>query len=808
MSRPTPNRPPPQASASPHKRRKPARDTREPPPAPRTADIFETRQRRLLARITTSKRPVVWVSAIAGSGKTRLLQALASADAAAGRVILDEPSAKSLRRALTARTFADATGAALVVASRPSDAIAGVLLQTRLYGHVDVIGDAEMFLTEDDCAASPLPGLHAATGGWPMLADAALGGRATEAQALLPDFLPAHVLPGLADGVRAALLYALVPGAASAPVKAEAAAVDAHPLLASGEGRARIAGAWIEQALRQACAIRMPVPPAVSSRLVAWLDADGEPARAIVGLLRLGLVADALALFEKSGGPYFGFRNGFAALEAVLTEFGAQAEARSESLLLARLYLLFKSGKTAEALRRLDAHYPRLPVDLRRLQASHRARAILLRIDMAVDLDEALPVEVVTSWGRLLPFLPEDEPMARGILFNTMTLAFLRADRLVQGQQLALEALAAYERARSPYLVHFMLVHLADIALRQGQLQAVGENLGRAERALRSSGLRMNSEQATLDAFHARLAYEEGRIEDCPAGVEDILAALVEGDCWPGLFRTIIGYAPFVAFWRDGLKAALNTADQCILALGRRHGPTDDYGLVLTRIRLMQMARRHTPASARLRELALETRRHRSPHLGTEERLVRLRARILQHLPGDADVQEAVAIAESTDMQPRQRITLDLLHAFLLHRRAEHGPSRRHLVAALRAAHSQDSVGVLLEDAEILERLLPPFIAQPGAGNAALAAFSRKLISRLRRLPATGPRSQAAAGISRQEHRVLMHLSDGCANKEIARLLDVSESAVKFHLRNLFRKLQVQRRAALLEQARARGLLS
>jgi DNA-binding CsgD family transcriptional regulator len=81
-------------------------------------------------------------------------------------------------------------------------------------------------------------------------------------------------------------------------------------------------------------------------------------------------------------------------------------------------------------------------------------------------------------------------------------------------------------------------------------------------------------------------------------------------------------------------------------------------------------------------------------------------------------------------------------------------------------------------------------------------------MSRLRRLPATGPRSQAAAGISRQEHRVLMHLSDGCANKEIARLLDVSESAVKFHLRNLFRKLQVKRRAALLEHARARGLLS
>jgi len=55
---------------------------------------------------------------------------------------------------------------------------------------------------------------------------------------------------------------------------------------------------------------------------------------------------------------------------------------------------------------------------------------------------------------------------------------------------------------------------------------------------------------------------------------------------------------------------------------------------------------------------------------------------------------------------------------------------------------------------------------------------------------------------------VLSYLADGSTNKEIARALRLSESAVKFHLRNLFRKLKVSSRAALLESARQRGIMT
>ena len=63
-------------------------------------------------------------------------------------------------------------------------------------------------------------------------------------------------------------------------------------------------------------------------------------------------------------------------------------------------------------------------------------------------------------------------------------------------------------------------------------------------------------------------------------------------------------------------------------------------------------------------------------------------------------------------------------------------------------------------------------------------------------------------GLSRQEHRVLSYVADGYSNKQTARALALSESTVKFHLRNLFKKLAVGSRAALGEAARARGIVT
>jgi LuxR family maltose regulon positive regulatory protein len=59
---------------------------------------------------------------------------------------------------------------------------------------------------------------------------------------------------------------------------------------------------------------------------------------------------------------------------------------------------------------------------------------------------------------------------------------------------------------------------------------------------------------------------------------------------------------------------------------------------------------------------------------------------------------------------------------------------------------------------------------------------------------------------SRRELEVLEELIQGRSNKEIARALDMTEHTAKYHLKNLFAKLQVERRTQAIAKARELGL--
>lgn len=59
-----------------------------------------------------------------------------------------------------------------------------------------------------------------------------------------------------------------------------------------------------------------------------------------------------------------------------------------------------------------------------------------------------------------------------------------------------------------------------------------------------------------------------------------------------------------------------------------------------------------------------------------------------------------------------------------------------------------------------------------------------------------------------REHMVLELLSSGLSNKEIGRMLALSDNTIKFHLRNIFAKLNVSTRTAAVTAARQKGMLN
>jgi NarL family two-component system response regulator LiaR len=65
----------------------------------------------------------------------------------------------------------------------------------------------------------------------------------------------------------------------------------------------------------------------------------------------------------------------------------------------------------------------------------------------------------------------------------------------------------------------------------------------------------------------------------------------------------------------------------------------------------------------------------------------------------------------------------------------------------------------------------------------------------------------ASAGLTRREREILRLVAEGHSNAELAKMLWVTEQTVKFHLSNIYRKLEVANRTEASRWAQLHGLL-
>uniref|UniRef100_UPI0034DF76AF LuxR C-terminal-related transcriptional regulator n=1 Tax=Streptomyces sp. PU-14G TaxID=2800808 RepID=UPI0034DF76AF len=110
--------------------------------------------------------------------------------------------------------------------------------------------------------------------------------------------------------------------------------------------------------------------------------------------------------------------------------------------------------------------------------------------------------------------------------------------------------------------------------------------------------------------------------------------------------------------------------------------------------------------------------------------------------------------------------------------------------------------GYLLKDAP--PRELFAAVRDVAAGRTVLSpAVASRLVDRVR-----DPRPAAERNaLSAREREVLALVAKGTPNREIARLLFISEATVKTHLTHLYAKLGVNDRAAAVATAYGRGIL-
>lgn len=127
---------------------------------------------------------------------------------------------------------------------------------------------------------------------------------------------------------------------------------------------------------------------------------------------------------------------------------------------------------------------------------------------------------------------------------------------------------------------------------------------------------------------------------------------------------------------------------------------------------------------------------------------------------------------------------------------------------ALTIAAPRNYVRVFLDEARGLGPLLDRLDMEQLRGSEA-APLARRLQRAMRALDVHGGGAPIVVGeeLTKRELSILKRLESGLSNKEIAEAIFVSEGTLKWHLHNVYGKLNVKNRTGAMARARALGIL-
>ncbi|UZE96209.1 LuxR C-terminal-related transcriptional regulator [Alkalimarinus alittae] len=134
----------------------------------------------------------------------------------------------------------------------------------------------------------------------------------------------------------------------------------------------------------------------------------------------------------------------------------------------------------------------------------------------------------------------------------------------------------------------------------------------------------------------------------------------------------------------------------------------------------------------------------------------------------------------------------------------EKDPSKQAITKALGIASAQNYYRLFLDDVALLSPILK--YAEAGAKGSSHHAFLQALLNKITP-EEEGVVSNSVDALTVKETAIIKKLEQGSANKDIAAELYISEGTLKWHLHNIYSKLQVKNRSSAVLVAREQGYL-
>ena len=525
-------------------------------------------------------------------------------------------------------------------------------------------------------------------------------------------------------------------------------------------------------------------------RASAWFASRGLPRQALSHALAANDGAQAFSLFGHIGAVAVIARLGHRALESVLEQMSSAVDADRGLLGWSRVLLLTQEGRTAEAASAAE-QLASIPADEgpRILQHPSAQRAVVPSVAALIDresliidtlvaayADRPVPADREQALGRTSQLLPEEEHMSQGLIRTLLCWMQCQRAEFAAADREAERAIAEFTADDGAYASLFTHLHRTIIRVWQNRL---AEALAETELLCKLTRLFFPTDPrlAWLSrVFRSWVLFEVGRLDETQPLLEGLFQGPGAAEGWFEAQLLAHVTAARVAAAREDTALA-----STVIAHGSRLAA--DRGLPRLRWHMEYQRAELTVGSEG--ELPAELEFHEDPAADPvfftwRERLqsavltARWKLQAGRPAAARAIAERAARELASRDI-PRARTILTLLRA----RVALAGGDRRaheRLSKAAARSHGAPAPVRLYRD----EGLDPP-------------PQSRGTLESDARRPATRA-PQGARDLTRREREILELVAGGRPNKVVARETGLSEGTVKFHLRNIYRKLNAHNR--------------
>jgi LuxR family maltose regulon positive regulatory protein len=426
--------------------------------------------------------------------------------------------------------------------------------------------------------------------------------------------------------------------------------------------------------------------------------------------------------------------------------------------------------------------------------------------------DQGIDAPGIHALDAMLATTPQEETWRLGWIHNTLAIAYTRSEELDSAHSHAQRALVCYREERSIYPQIFMLIHLSFISLRANRLDAALDYGRQAEDLIRSRQWADANLLSIAQVPMASLRYLSGDVAGARQALERAMPSMAKGEGWVDFFvrgyatlsrarfaqeKAIYGALAGLTAARDALAEGMAVADARGLARLR-------LSLTVVELELSTQAGQFDAARAVVRRLPDPDDADHWP-TGREQAEAQLAHARLALRSADFDAAEKwiACLAQENESHPARQelmLRLDLLRTELAIVRDDRATALEWLAHAAERAQPGGQVQQV-HDEMGLPDLIRALVRRTGIGR--LSSVTAEFVTRIARRPPTDD-----SLLSQREAEILQLLDEGLSNKAIARRMGVTESTVKFHLKNLFAKLGVSRRTLALSVARTNGLLN